>query len=226
MIRQFGPPIVALCLTVVAVAAPKGTVPRSNASLYPVHVQYQGAALGAKLLTPDEVRKKFTSDINHCCVVVEVALYPSKEKSVEVALNDFVLHVKNSETASKASSAKVVAGSLQKKAQNTRDVTVSPTVGVGYGTGTTYDPVYGPRGGGVTTAAGVGVGIGSRGDQPGSSDKDRDVMETELSEKGMPEGAATGPVAGYLYFSIPRGKKMVYQLEYKLNGEKVVLTLQ
>jgi hypothetical protein len=158
-------------------------------------------------------------------MVIEVGLYPSKDKAADVSLNDFVLHVKNTDTSSKASSAKVVAASLQKKARDTRDVTVSPTVGVGYGTGPSYDPVYGPHGGGVTTAAGVGVGIGSRGDQPGSSEKDRSVMETELSEKGLPEGTASAPVAGYLYFSIPRNKKVAYQLEYMLNGEKVLLTL-
>jgi hypothetical protein len=210
---------------VVAFAAPKGTVPRSSALRYPAHVENHGASLGAKLLTADEVRRAFTSDVNRCCMVIEVGLYPSKDKAADVSLNDFVLHVKNTDTASKASSAKVVAASLQKKARDTRDVTVSPTVGVGYGTGPSYDPVYGPHGGGVTTAAGVGVGIGSRGDQPGSSEKDRSVMETELSEKGLPEGTASAPVAGYLYFSIPRNKKVAYQLEYMLNGEKVLLTL-
>jgi hypothetical protein len=210
---------------VVAFAAPKGTVPRSSALRYPAHVENHGASLGAKLLTADEVRRAFTSDVNRCCMVIEVGLYPSKDKAADVSLNDFVLHVKNTDTASKASSAKVVAASLQKKARDTRDVTVSPTVGVGYGTGPSYDPVYGPHGGGVTTAAGVGVGIGSRGDQPGSSEKDRSVMETELSEKGLPEGTASAPVGGYLYFSIPRNKKVAYQLEYMLNGEKVLLTL-
>ena len=214
-----------LIVAVVAFAAPKGTVPRSSALRYPAHVENHGASLGAKLLTSDEVRRAFTSDVNRCCMVIEVGLYPSKDKAAEVSLNDFVLHVKNTETASKASSAKIVAASLQKKARDTRDVTVSPTVGVGYGTGPSYDPVYGPRGGGVTTAAGVGVGIGSRGDQPGSTEKDRSVMETELGEKGLPEGTASAPVAGYLYFSIPRNKKVAYQLEYTLNGEKVLLTL-
>lgn len=226
MIRRFGPWAIIVTCTALAFAGPKGTVPRSSASRYPSHVENQGAALGAKLLTADETHKAFTSDVNRCCMVVEIGLYPAKDKSADVSLNDFVLHVKDSESASKASSAKVVAASLQKKAQSGRDVTVSPTVGVGYGTGPSYDPVYGPRGGGVSTAAGVGVGIGSRGDQPGSSDKDRAVMETELSEKGLPEGTAATPVAGYLYFSVPRNKKAVYQLEYKLNGDKVLLTLQ
>jgi hypothetical protein len=51
-------------------------------------------------------------------------------------------------------------------------------------------------------------------------------METELSQKGLPEGKTAAPVAGYLYFSIrDRKKDAKYQLEYNFNGEKLVLTL-
>jgi hypothetical protein len=50
-------------------------------------------------------------------------------------------------------------------------------------------------------------------------------METELSEKGLPEGTAAAPVAGYLYFDLPRDEKAPYQLEYLLNGQKAVLDL-
>jgi hypothetical protein len=57
---------------------------------------------------------------------------------------------------------------------------------VGYGSGTVYDPVYGPRRGGATTTAGVGIGIGGRGDQPGSTDKDRAAVETELRPHPLP----------------------------------------
>jgi len=49
--------------------------------------------------------------------------------------------------------------------------------------------------------------------------------ECSSREKGLPEGTASVPVSGYLYFSIPRAKKAVYQLEYMLNGQKVLLTL-
>ena len=225
MTRSLSLAVLVVCTAGVAFGGPKGTAPRSNASRYPAHVQVEGKSLGARLLTPEQARKTFVSDVNRCCVVVEVAVYPSKDKAPDISLNDFVLHVKNAEATSKPSSAKVVAASLQKKAQDQRDVTVSPTVGVGYGSGTTYDPVYGPRSGGVYTSAGVGIGIGSRGDQPGSSDKDRAAMETELSEKGLPEGSLSAPVAGYLYFPLRRDKKAVYQLEYMLNGQKVLLTL-
>jgi hypothetical protein len=51
-------------------------------------------------------------------------------------------------------------------------------------------------------------------------------MQKELTEKGLPEGKAAAPVAGYLYFSIPKRKKNAkYQLEYNLNGEKLLLPL-
>jgi len=51
-------------------------------------------------------------------------------------------------------------------------------------------------------------------------------MEVELSEKGLPEGTASVPVAGYVYFPVSsRKKNAVHQLEYKLGEEKVVLAL-
>jgi hypothetical protein len=215
------------CLASLAFAAPKGTVPRSSASRYPAHTQGDGISIGASLLTPEEARKTFVSDVNRCCAVVEFAIYPEKDKSLTVSLDSFTLRLTGGETAAKPSSAKVVSATLQKKAQDQRDVSVSPTVGVGYGSGSVYDPATGTqRGGGIYTTAGVGVGIGSRGSEPGSSQKDRAVMETELSEKGLPEGATTAPVAGYLYFPISRTKKAIYQLEYMLNGNKVQLNFQ
>ncbi len=50
-------------------------------------------------------------------------------------------------------------------------------------------------------------------------------MELELGEKGLPQGNTAAPVAGYLYFSLPKKKNVKYQLEYNLNGNKVVLPL-
>jgi hypothetical protein len=211
-----------LGMTSFAFAGPKGIVPKSNASSYPAHGTNDGANVGARLLTSDEDRKTFSSDVNRCCVVVEVAVYPRSDKPSDVSLNDFVLQVKSTEDAAKPSSAGVVAASLQKKAQDQRDVRASPHGSVGYGT--SYDPIYGPATGPTTTAI-VGIGVSGRGTQPGSTEKDRVAMETELSEKGLPEGTAAAPVAGYLYFSLPRSKKAIYQLEYVLNGQKILLTL-
>jgi hypothetical protein len=222
MTRNLWLTIVLLCTSGIAFAAPKGIVPKSDPSAYPAHIANDGVGIGAKLLTSEDARKTFSSDVNRCCVIVEVAVYPGPARSSNVSLNDFVLLEKSPENAAKPSSAEVVAGNLQKKARDQRDVAVSPTVGVGYGTA--YDPVNGPSSG-VSTIAIVGVGVNGRGTQPGSTEKDRATMETELSEKGLPEGIAAAPVAGYLYFSLPRNKKTTYQLEYMLNGQKVLMTL-
>lgn len=221
------PILVMFLMLGLAWAAPKGTAPRSSASDYPAHAQQDGVSLGAKLLSSTEVRKTFVSDLNHCCVVVELAAFPKTGQNLAVSLDDITLRVIGTDTAARPSSAIVVSAALQKNAQQQRDVTVAPSVTVGYQTGTSYDPVTEtPQPGGVYTGAGVGVGVGHRGNQPGASEKDRSVMETELSEKGLPEGDAANPVAGYLYFQIPRSKNAKYELQYKLNGNTVHLNLK
>jgi hypothetical protein len=78
----------------------------------------------------------------------------------------------------------------------------------------------------VDEGVGVAVSDGGPGPKPGSTDKDRSAMETELSEKGLPEGTATAPVAGYIYFPVSNKKGTTRVLEYTLNGKKMVLTLQ
>lgn len=222
-----------LCVTVILASAisavaqgPKGTEARRAATSYPAHNEVGGIAVGARLLSPKEARRGFVSDINRCCMVVEVAFYPSAAKPLNLSLNDFVLKIKDADIQAKPSSATVVAASLQKKAGSDRDVTVAPYYGVGYETGRGYDPVTGRQGGsGVTQTGGVMVGVGQSGPNPASTDKDRSVMETELSEKGLPEGAASAPVAGYIYFPISSKKSGARQLEYKVGEEKVVLSL-
>jgi len=43
------------------------------------------------VLSPKQARKAFTTDVNRCCVVVEVALYPQKDGRIEVSLNDSLI---------------------------------------------------------------------------------------------------------------------------------------
>ena len=206
-----------------ALAGPKGTVPRSAATQYPLHGQGDGFSIGARLLSREEARKTFVSNLNSCCISVEIAVYPDKTKPLNLSLNDFALRVKNAESATKASSPEIVAASIQKNAKSGTDVAVYPTTSIGYSSGSVYDPVTGTRqGGGVYTQSGVGVAIGSP-DGPGVSDQDRSVMETELTEKGLPEGTASSAVAGYVYFSVLPKKKADYQLEYVSAGKKLVL---
>ena len=216
-----------LVLSVFAWAAPKGTAPHSSASDYPAHAQQDGISLGAKLLTSTEVRKTFVSDLNQCCVVVELAAFPKPGQTLAVSLDDITLRVVGKDTAARPSTATVISAALQKDAQGQRDVTVAPVVTVGYQSGTTYDPTTGTvRGGGLYTGAGVGVGVGQRDNQPGASEKDRSVMETELREKGLPEGDANNPVAGYVYFQIPKSKNAKYELQCKVNGNTVQISFK
>jgi hypothetical protein len=57
--------------------------------------------------------------------------------------------------------------------------------------------------------------------------EDRRVMETELTEKGLPEGSISKPVCGYLYFPIPEKlKKGTHQIEFSGNGQKILLELK
>ena len=224
MKRQF---CIALLLAGTACFAgpgPKGTAPKSAASFYSSHAEQQGTAIGATLVTPQQTQKLFTSPVNRCCTVIEVAVFPAKDRPQEISLDDFVLREEGTEVAVKPSSAKVTAASLRKKANSDRDIRVSPSVGVGYNTGG-YDPVSGRRGG-LDEGVGVAVSDGGAGAKPGSTEKDRSAMEVELAEKGLPEGAASAPVAGYIYFPVSNKKGTTKVLEYTLNGKKTVLTLK
>jgi hypothetical protein len=222
-VNKFIVALAVFCLLSSALAGPKGTVPRSAATEYPLHAQRDGYSIGAKVLSREEARKTFVSDVNSCCIAVEIALYPDKTRPLNISLNDFILRAGNAETAIKASSPSTVAASVQKNAKSGRDIAVYPTTTIGYSSGSVYDPATGTRqGSGVYTQSGVGVAIGGP-TGPGVSDKDRSVMETELTEKGLPEGAASSPVAGYVYFPLLAKKKADYQVEYLSHGKRLVL---
>ncbi len=219
--------MILVSVTFLLAEGPKGTEPKLAAANYPAHAEINGIAVGASLLTADQARRAFVSDVNRCCLVVEVAFYPPKDAPLNLSLNDFVLRIKDADVAAKPSSAKVIAASLQKKAGSDRDVTVSPSYGIGYQSGRGYDPVTGTAGSGVTQTTGVLVGVGRPVPNPASTDKDRAAMEAELGEKGLPEGATSAAVAGYIYFPVAFTKKKsaTRQLEYKLGDNKVVLSL-
>jgi hypothetical protein len=206
---------------------PRGSVPRSSADRYHSHAKLDGTSIGANILTPKQVQKAFVADVNRCCIVVEFAFYPAKGKDAhDLSLDDFALYISGSDIGTKPQSATVVAASLQKKAGSGLPVSVSGGATVGYESGTYTDPNTGQptRVHGVYT--GTGVNVSDPKPAPGSTERDRQIMETELSQKGLPEGKAATPVAGYLYFSIHNRKKDAkYQLECNFNGEKLVLPL-
>ena len=209
-------------------AGAKGTVPREAADRYPANAQHDGVAIGAKLLTAEEAHKAFVANVNDCCLVVEVGLYPHGDKPLDVNFDDFKLRVVGTDTTVKPQTAWQVATALQKNHDKQHDVSVESSVGVGYEAGTYIDPVTGqPRHvHGVYTSAGVGVGVDPSGSPSAASDHELDVVKAEFKEKGLLEGSASLPVAGYLYFPIPKKKKDAkLALEYTIDEEKVTLAL-
>jgi len=98
---------------------------------------------------------------------------------------------------------------------------------VGYEYGTYIDPVTGQRvhAKGVSTSAGVGVSAGNH--VPADiADRDREVIERELRDKGLPEARVSIPIAGYLYFPLPHAKNDAkYRLVYSGRSEPLTLPL-
>ena len=97
-----------VCTAALASSA-QGTVPHAELDKYSAHAQQNDVSIGATLLTVGHVRKVFHTDVNKCCVVVEVAIYPQKDHPTEVWLNDFALRLVGQDTGAKPSSPRVVA---------------------------------------------------------------------------------------------------------------------
>ncbi|MBZ5522738.1 MAG: hypothetical protein LAP21_10920 [Acidobacteriia bacterium] len=202
--------LVSMC---VAAQAQRGTVPRESSQQYPSHAEKQAASIGARLLTQAEARKAFSTDLTHCCLVVEVALFPPKDGTVSVSLDDFVLRTKSKgdELADRPSVPDVVAGMLESQpipSQPDDRPGVHQTSGVGYESTSVHTPNGSATSRGVILSTGttVGVGGGGRGPEPGTPNLDRRMAETELRAKGLPEGESATPVSGYLYFPLPAKK--------------------
>lgn len=200
----------------------RGLKPRPSPADYPAGTSLRdGTVLGAAILAAGEVRNAFATDLNRGWLVVELAIYPPKAGRAAIAGSDFVLFVRSrGETFMiRPQEASTVARILQRetKARSDSDVTLYPTVDVGYDSGPS---IYGGRGGGWRTGAGVGVGIGkgSGPPPPASTAKDLETMQTELEEKGLPAGSAAAPAAGHLYFPVMDRKLSMktasFELEY------------
>lgn len=204
-----------------------GTAPRASAAKYNSHAEKDGVSIGAELLTKKEAAHTFAADVNHCCLVVHVAVYPKKDEPLDLSLVDFTLVEGDSDKPVRPVSATVVAATLENKKNTGAGVDVTTVGGIGYESGTYTDPTTGQtsRVRGVTYSAGVGVST-RNGVPPEVADHDRAVVERELYEKGLPETKISIPVAGYLYFPIPKpAKDAKYRLEYAGTDEPLVLSL-
>jgi hypothetical protein len=230
MRRRLWASILFVGIASIAAAVPRGTVPKPAVSQYRSHAERNGVGVGATLLTSDQVHKAFAANVNHCCLVVEVAFYPKQNSPLDLSLDDLTMRATGDAVVVRPYSPRAVAATLQEKAEQGRRVTTSTSVGVGYESGTYIDPVTGQptKVKGVTTETGVGVAVGPPGSQPGASNQTRDSIEIELAEQALPEGSMAAPVSGYLYFpknSLKKRKDATLQLHYELKDQTVILSL-
>jgi len=215
---------------------PRGTVPRSTATDYAAHASQDSVQMGASLLTHKELKKIFATNVNECCLVVEVAFYPAKDHFVKISLDDFMLRESGMEIGTRPSTPDVLAARLEAQpVQPDREHRpgVSSGSDIGYERTTQQNGSERTTSGGVVQRSRVGVGVpigGSGGSRlpegRTTPESNRRAIEAELKEKSLPETDAWDPVAGYLYFSVPKKKKGGYELVYMTGDKKVVLPLK
>jgi hypothetical protein len=200
-------------ITCCAMFAQGGLPARSTPDAYRAKASVAGFTVAAEVMDSEQVRNEFSTTLVPEYQVLEVAVYPSKGSTVDVSALDFGLRVDG--RLIRPASPRTIAAMNQKKARSGRDITLWPAVGVStgsYGTGTNV---------------GVGVGLGGANPRPASTDQDRRIMQSELDERGLQEGPADKPVAGYLYFPVGETKATNIELVYQHDkGEaKLLLTL-
>jgi hypothetical protein len=199
---------------------------RAGADAYPRHAASSEnlVAIGAEMLSAQEVRNTFATELNRGFYVIEVGVFPADGKSWNLNPDDFALRI-GSDKMVRPATPSTIAGILQRKAKDQtarragspNDITVYPSATIGYESASagTLGPDGRPmRRGGWVTGGGVGVGMGggpSMGGPmppaPGASDVDRSTMQSELWDKSLPQGEIRRPVAGYLYFPMPADQK-------------------
>ncbi|HZQ50966.1 MAG TPA: hypothetical protein VFB14_02155 [Bryobacteraceae bacterium] len=201
-----------------------GVHPRPVPNDYSVTQKTGTATYAASLLPAHEVKDLFAVDISKDYLVFEVACYPTPAATLSVHPDDFLIKTGSHGEFVHPSDAVTVASLIQQKNSprphpGGRDTEVYTSANIGYESGT--DPYTGRRVHGVYTGGGVGVGTGPAGPPPplppGSTPQDRAILESQLSDKALPSGSFSAPVAGFVYFPKKEVKKKTngaYDLEY------------
>jgi hypothetical protein len=216
--------------------ASHGISPLPDAASYSAHGTQDSVQMGASLLNHKELKKVFATDVNKCCLVVEVAFYPPKDNFVRLSLDNFMLRETGLEVGPRPSSVEVLAARLEVQPvrpdrEHTPGVTSSSDVGYERTSGgANQDPTQKTNRGGIYQRESVGVGIPMggkpRGPEAAAEAGNRRAIEAELREKGLPEVDSWEPVAGYLYFSVPKKSKNGYELVYMMGDKRIILPLK
>lgn len=238
---NFLKPFAVLLLVTVSLATENhhGTIPRPDPTSYPAYGMQNGIQVGAALLSHKDTKKVLATDVNQCCLVVEVALYPPKDNFVKISLDDFMLREVGKDVGIGPSGADVLAARLEviptaPDREHRGGLSTSSDVGYERTSNPNQNNTPGQTQstrGGIYQRESVGVGIPMGGKNPSpeaaAASGNRNAIEAELKEKGLPEISAWEPVAGYLYFSVPKKSKNGYELVYTAaEDQKVVMLLK
>jgi len=223
-----------LAVSFFAPESPRGTVPRSSATDYAAHASQDNLQVGASLLTHKDLKKVFATDVNKCCLVVEVAFYPPKGNFVKISLDDFMLREPGMELGTRPSSPEVLAARLEVqpvRPDSEHRPGVTSGSDIGYERTTQQNGQERTSSGGVVQRSRVTVGVpigggGSRLPEGRNAEGNHRAIEAELKEKGLAEASSWEPVSGYLYFSVPKKNKAGYELVYMAGEKKLVLPLK
>jgi hypothetical protein len=220
--------VAAIALAALVWADNRGMRPRPTPNDYPARQTVDGVTLAAAVLTPEQVKRRFATDLNRGYLVVEVAVFPEPGHDIEMATRDFLARFGSDPDTERPLSTQVIAARLGKKdpgppstpdALSKVHVYTEETVGV-------YKGANGR--GGVYTGTTTGVGVGNTPTPPPparSSGMTHTDVQQELDSMALPEGKLSEEVAGYLYFAKPAKPKSTLNLTYYGSQGRVELAL-
>lgn len=209
-----------------------GLTPRSKPEDYAVRASGGETTYAGTLLTPDQVKHIFASDISKKYLVFEVACYP-QAGAIDMHPDSFVVEAGDGKDVVRPADPMTVAARMQQKKSNptlpgTGDSQVTTEANIGYESGT--DPYTGRRVHGTYESVGVGVGHGPDARSstiPPDWPQDMEALQRQLEDRAFPSGRFSHPVAGYLYYPkalLKKPGKNGYRLEYDGDpGEGAVL---
>lgn len=204
-----------------------GIAPRATPGDYPVRQSVPGLTVGATVLTPAQIKKLFTTNLDSLgYIVVEVGIFPDPGTQATVDTDHFRLQVGDDRTMRRpADPVEII--SVKQAPHSPRgipsNIPVSTTATIGYESGGPYNR-GGVYGGSSTT-------VGNRPYPPPdprvSSGKDPDSILHDLIDKELANGKTIVPVAGYLYFAKPKQKQKnpPFDLTYRGSGEAAHLAI-
>lgn len=237
-------PIAALSVLLLTAGSP-GIRPRADAKSYPAHQEQPNLSIGAALIPPEQAKKMFAANLEHAgYVVVEVGVFPAPGKDVDLVPGDFTLSAGDGAVSSRPVDSDTIAEILtgsQKEQKRTYDPHgINTSTGISVGRVSYPDPQTGRQTGGTVVTTTAGVGVGGPAPCPGypcdnappvysgkSPTQSANEISQDLWSKSLPDGRASQPVAGYLYFPKP-SKKMkdaAWELQYTTDSSRVRLPL-